>query len=147
MKESAYTSESGEIRYKDTKYIRRQSRSLSEERLAFRNGERLGDVSISIESGKTLRKVRRIVEKRVCHDYWNQRDSGRNTARNRYAMKHRVSNHLRNIYGFVPTGLQYAACSGFTFSLSLKIFPWPCQTPRPLYPGPRPRAGFSLCPR
>ena len=109
MKESAYTSEFGEIRYKDTKYIRRQSRYLSEERLAFKNGERLGDVSISIESGKTLRMVRRIVEKRVCQDYWNNGRSGRNTARNRYAMKHRVSNHLRNIYGFVPTGFRYAA--------------------------------------
>ena len=109
MKETAYTSEFGEIRYKDKKYIRRQSRSLSEERLSFRDGERLGDVSIGIESGKTLRKVRRIIEKRVCQDYWNQRESGRNTARNRYAMKHRVSNHLRNIYGFVPTGFRYAA--------------------------------------
>ena len=104
-----YTSEFGGIQYNDTKYIRRQSRSLSEERLAFRNGERLGDVSISIESGKTLRMVRRIVEKRVCQDYWNNGRSGRNTARNRYAMKHRVSNHLRNIYGFVPTGFRYAA--------------------------------------
>ena len=109
MKESIYTSEFGEIQYKDKKYIRRQSRSLSEERLSFRDGERLGDVSIGIESGKTLRKVRRIIEKRVCQDYWNQRESGRNTARNRYAMKHRVSNHLRNIYGFVPTGFRYVA--------------------------------------
>ena len=109
MKEYAYTSEFGEIQYKDKKYIRRQSRSLSEERLSFRDGERLGDVSIGIESGKTLRKVRRIIEKRVCQDYWNQRESGRNTARNRYAMKHRVSNHLRNIYGFVPTGFRYVA--------------------------------------
>ena len=109
MKESAYTSEFGEIRYKDTKYIRRQSRSLSEERLVFRNGERQGNLLISIESGKTLRMVRRIVEKRVCQDYWNNGRSGRNTARNRYAMKHRVSNHLRNIYGFVPTGFRYAA--------------------------------------
>ena len=109
MKESIYTSEFGEIQYKDKKYIRRQSRSLSEERLAFRGGERLGDVSISIESGKTLRKVRRIIEKRVCQDYWNNGRSGRDTARNRYAMKHRVSNHLRNIYGFVPTGFRYVA--------------------------------------
>ena len=106
MKASEYTSEFREIQYKDKKYIRRQSRYLSEERLAFRDGERLGDVSIGIESGKTLRKVRRIIEKR---DYWNQRESGRDTARNRYAMKHRVSNHLRNIYGFVPTGFRYAA--------------------------------------
>ena len=109
MKASEYTSEFGEIQHKDTRYIRRQSRSLSEERLSFRDGERLGDVSIGIESGKTLRKVRRIIEKRVCQDYWNQRESGRDTARNRYAMKHRVSNHLRNIYGFVPTGFRYAA--------------------------------------
>ena len=109
MKESAYTSEFGEIRYKDTKYIRRQSRSLSEERLAFRNGERLGDVSIGIESGRTLRKVRRIIEKRVCQDYWNHGRSGRKTAGNRYSMKRRVSNYLRNIYGFVPTGFRYVA--------------------------------------
>ena len=104
-----YTSEFAGIQYKDTKYIRRQSRSLSEERLVFRDGERQGNLLIRIESGKTLRKVRRNIEKRVCQDYWNQRESGRNTARNRYAMKHRVSNHLRNIYGFVPTGFRYAA--------------------------------------
>ena len=109
MKASEYTSEFREIQYKDKKYIRRQSRYLSEEMLAFRDGERLGDVSIGIESGKTLRKVRRIIEKRVCQDYWNQRESGGDTARNRYAMKHRVSNHLRNIYGFVPTGFLYVA--------------------------------------
>ena len=109
MKASEYTSEFREIQYKDKKYIRRQSRYLSEERLAFRDGERLRDVSIGIESGKTLRKVRRIIEKRVCQDYWNQRESGGDTARNRYAMKHRVSNHLRNIYGFVPTGFLYVA--------------------------------------
>ena len=109
MKGSPYTSEFGEIQYKDKKYIRRQSRSLSEERLSFRDGERLGDVSISIESGKTLRKVRRIIEKRVCQDYWNNGRAGRNTDRNRYAMKHRVSNHLRNIYGFVPAGFRYVA--------------------------------------
>lgn len=109
MKASEYTSEFGEIWYKDTRYIRRQSRSLSEERLAFRGGERLGDLSIGIEGGKTLRKVRRIIEKRVCQDYWNRGKSGRSTAGNRYAMKRRVSNHLRNIYGFVPTGFRYVA--------------------------------------
>lgn len=109
MKESAYTSEFGEIRYKDKKYIRRQSRSLSEERLAFRGGERLGDITIDIEDRKTIRKVRRIIEKRVCQHYWNQGKSGRNTAGNRYSMNHRVSNHLRNIYGFVPTGFRYVA--------------------------------------
>ena len=61
----------------DTKYIRRQSRSLSEERLCFRNGERMGDILIGIENGKTLRKVRRIIEKRVCQDYWNNGKPGR----------------------------------------------------------------------
>ena len=37
-------SEFGLIQYKDTKYIIRQSRSLSEGRLEFRGGERLGDI-------------------------------------------------------------------------------------------------------
>ena len=70
-------SEFGLIQYKDTKYIRRQSRSLSEERLCFRNGERMGDILIGIENGKTHRKVRRIIEKRVCQDYWNNGKPGR----------------------------------------------------------------------
>ena len=42
-----------QYQYKDTKYIRRQSRSLSEERLCFRNGERMGDILIGIENGKS----------------------------------------------------------------------------------------------
>ena len=109
MKASVNTSEFGEIQYKDTRDIRRQSRSLSEERLSFRDGERLGDISIGIEGGQTVRKVRRIIEKRVCQDYWNHGRSGRKTAGNRYYMKRRVSNHLRNIYGFVPTGFRYVA--------------------------------------
>lgn len=102
-----YTSEFGEIRYKDTKYIKRQSHYLSRERLAFRNGERLGEIAIGIESGKTLRMVRRIIEKRVCQDYWNNGRAGEGTARDRYRMKRRVSNQLRNIYGYVPTGFVY----------------------------------------
>ena len=109
MKTSEYTLKLGEIRYKNTRYIRRQSRSLSDERLTFRDGERLGDISIGIEGGKTLRKVRRIIEKRVCQDYWNHCRSGRETAGNWYNMKRRVSNHIRNIYGFVPTGFRYVA--------------------------------------
>ncbi len=104
-----YTLEFGKIRYKETKYIKRQSRSLSQERLAFKNGERLGDIAIGIENGKTLRKVRRIIEKRVCQDYWNNGRTGEGTARDRYRMKRRVSNQLRNIYGYVPTGFVYAA--------------------------------------
>ena len=58
---------------------------------------------------QALRIVRRIFEKRVCQDYWNQGKSGRDTAGHRYSMKHRLSNHLRNIYGFVPTGFRYVA--------------------------------------
>lgn len=104
-----YTLEFGKIRYKETKYIKRQSRSLSQERLAFKNGERLGDIAIGIENGKTLRKVRRIIEKRVCQDYWNNGRTGEGTGRDRYRMKRRVSNQLRNIYGYVPTGFVYAA--------------------------------------
>lgn len=88
--------------------IRRQSRALANEQLDFLDGTALGDVDIFIESGETRRKVRRIIEKRVCQGLHRK---GRPTTSNysRYTGKHRVTNHLKNIYGKVPTGFLYAA--------------------------------------
>ena len=94
------------VLYKNMKGIKNLSRSMAEERLAFLDGTALGDVDIFIESGETRRKVRRIVEKRVCQDLnarW--RHSGSNDRR--YVERRRVSNQMRNIYGKVPEEVIY----------------------------------------
>ena len=89
--------------HKDSKYIKRMSDAISAERLQFKDGKSLGDLNLLIEDATTVRKVRRIVEKRVCQSYWVHRptrDCGGNYSR--YATKRRVANQLKNIYGYVP---------------------------------------------
>ena len=49
------------IRFSETKFILNQTRKLADERLAFLDGKRLGDVSIRIEDNACCRKIRRIV--------------------------------------------------------------------------------------
>lgn len=93
----------------DRKHIRRESKTLADEKILFMDNVRLGDISIGIEDGVTQRKVRRIIEKRVCQNYWKARQRGGNSASNRYAMRRRVSNHFKNIYGFVPVGFEYVS--------------------------------------
>lgn len=95
------------IQYRERKNIKRQSLALAYERLKFRNGEKLSDILISIEGGATRRKVRRIIEKRVCQNYW--KNSHRESAANRFKMKRFISNQMKNIYGRVPIGFFYAA--------------------------------------
>lgn len=58
-----------------TSYSRRQqydelSRAIASERLAFLDGAEIGSLILTDEAGETRRKVRRIVEKRVCQTYW-----------------------------------------------------------------------------
>ena len=57
---------------------------------------------------QTRKKVRRIVEKRVCQGYWKQAGSKYSDNHSRYRTRHHVSNHLKNIYGEVPCGFRYA---------------------------------------
>ena len=96
--------------YSETGYIKSQTQNLANERLAFRDGERLGDVSILIEDNATCRKIRRIMEKRVCQTFWKNASVGKRAGnRARYETRHQVSNHFKNIYGAVPTGFQYYA--------------------------------------
>lgn len=92
----------------EMKHIKNFSDSLSDERLAFMDGRRLGDVDIFIESNATLRKVRRIIEKRTCQEYWRSR-GGRPTGGDRQKMRRNVTNQFKNIYGAVPTGFTYCA--------------------------------------
>lgn len=94
--------------HSETKYIKKQSDMLSDERLSFMDGLRLGDVDIRIESNATVRKVRRIMEKRICQEYWRNRLGHRDNG-DRQAMRHHLSNHMRNIYGIVPKGFRYCA--------------------------------------
>jgi hypothetical protein len=94
--------------HSEMKYIKNMSGMLSEERLSFLDGKRLCDVDIFIESNSTVRKVRRIIEKRVCQEYWRTRsDKGDNGDRQR--MRRHVSNHFKNIYSAVPSGYRYCA--------------------------------------
>lgn len=94
----------------EKKYIKNQSAALAEERLTFLDGERLGDLSIRIESNATCRKVRRIMEKRVAQEFWRNAPQGKKSGNGaRYRMRRNVSNHFRNIFGTVPEGFRYCA--------------------------------------
>ena len=98
------------LRYSETKFIKNQSKVIAEQRLEFMDGERLGDVSIGIESNATCRKVRRIIEKRVAQNFWRNASSVKKQGNGaRYQTRRYVSNHLKNIYGEVPTGFHYYA--------------------------------------
>ena len=94
--------------YSESGFIKKQSQNLANERLAFSEGKRLGDVSLLIEDNATCRKIRRIMEKRVCQSFW--KNSSRVKQRGncaRYETRHQVSNHIKNIYGAVPEGFTY----------------------------------------
>ena len=111
MRNTAYTPSCicRSSRFCEQKHIRRQTRALSDERLDFLDGASLGDVDIFIETGDTRRKVRRIVEKRICQDlYRRNKAASYNDNYGRYNEKHRVANSLKNIYGGFP-GSAYAA--------------------------------------
>ena len=94
--------------HSEKKYIKNISESLSGERLGFMDGRRLGDIDIFIEDNATVRKVRRILEKRVCQEYWRTR-GGNGGNGDRQRMRQHVSNQFRNIYGGVPSGVRYCA--------------------------------------
>ncbi len=91
--------------YSETAYIKGRTRKIREERLDFMDGERLGDLSIGIESNATLRKVRRIIEKRVSQDYYKAHSHVKGSAR--YGIRRHTSNTLRNLYGYVPESFTY----------------------------------------
>ena len=95
--------------YSESKRIKRQSYALAEERLGSMNGKRLGDLDIAVEGGATIRKVRRILEKRVSQKYWKSAFPKDYTNYSRHTTKWHLTNQMKNIYGFVPTGFVYCA--------------------------------------
>ena len=85
-------------------------RSIAEEKLAFKDGAELGSLSIGIEDGATKRMVRRIVEKRVCKEYWmQQKRSEVSGNKHRAATKKYVSRVTQKIFGQPVTGFSYLA--------------------------------------
>lgn len=96
--------------HSEKRFIKNQSYAIAEERLAFLDGERLGDLSIGIEDNATCRKIRRIMEKRVAQNFWRNASYGKKQGNGaRYETRHHVSNHFKNIFGEVPKGFRYAA--------------------------------------
>lgn len=85
-------------------------RSIAEEKLSFKEGTELGSLSIGIEDGATKRMVRRIVEKRVCKEYWKlHKNVVVSDNKHRSATKKYVSSVTRKIFGQPVRGFLYAA--------------------------------------
>lgn len=97
-----------DMKHCEKKYIKNQTRRISDVKLNFKGGVALGDVDIFIDGGKTRSKVRRIIEKRVCQDYYRKFNRKYPDNMNRYSTRRHVSNHLKNIYGDVPGGFRCA---------------------------------------
>ena len=98
------------IPFSETKYILNRTRKLSEERIEFLGGKRLGEVSIGIEDNACCRKIRRIVEKRTAQALRKNGERGRLKGNGiRYQMRRNVSNQFKNLFGLVPEGFHYCA--------------------------------------
>lgn len=93
------------IYYSNTSYIKAKTSAIRNGRLDFMEGKKLGDLSIRIEDNATVRKMRRIVEKRVSQNYYSKNPDIKRSAK--YATRHHMSNILKNIYGTVPEGFRY----------------------------------------
>lgn len=100
----SFSAESGMPLFRNRKHIRNQSSSLACEQLSFLGGKPLGEIDIFTETGETQRKVRRIIEKRVCQDLHRRGRTGKGNF-TRYSSRRRVSNQFRNIFGGIPASM------------------------------------------
>ena len=88
------------IRFSEAKFILKQTRKLADERLAFMDGKRLGDVSIGIEDNANCRKIRRIIEKRQAQSLRKNNKRAKLAGNGaRYHTRHNVSNQFKNLFG------------------------------------------------
>lgn len=76
-----------------------ETKRIFEEKLRFKEGMLLRNFDIETECKSDSRKVRRIIEKRMCQAYHrrNKRSSDENTNRERYWMKRATAYQLYNI--------------------------------------------------
>lgn len=112
MRNTSYTTDcnNNSISFSKQKHILRQTNALASEKLCFLDGANLGDVDLYCEKGDTRRKVRRIIEKRVCQSlYRRNKAASYNDNFGRYNEKHRVANSLKNLYGSYYESSEYAA--------------------------------------
>lgn len=81
------------VRYRDT------TRKLYSERLRFAGDVSLRSMDVNIADGQTSRKVRRIVEKRMCQAYYRQSKilARRDNNHSRQDMRRAVSYQLQNL--------------------------------------------------
>lgn len=80
--------------------FRGETQKIFDEKLRFMGGKPLRSFDIDTEAGCDSRKVRRIIEKRMCQAYWKMnKGCGRKTASNsdRYWMRRATSFQLYNI--------------------------------------------------
>lgn len=84
--------------------------SIAAEKLAFKKEVPLGSLHIAVEDGETKRKVRRIVEKRVCKEYWKARKNIVITDnKHRAATKKYVSRITKKIFNGLGQEFPYVA--------------------------------------
>lgn len=95
--------------YRDRKSIKRQTMAIANERLDILDGANLEDIDILGISGEARRKVRRIIEKRVCQELYRKQRAWTADNYGRYNEKRRLSNTLKNIYGQFPYSSEFAA--------------------------------------
>jgi len=72
------------------------TKRLFKEKLRFKDGQYLRNVDIDLVDGNTSRKIRRIVEKRVCQAYYQKHKKNEGNG-GRHAMKRSSSFHLHSI--------------------------------------------------
>lgn len=88
--------------YSTTKRLaKRRSASLYQVSLNFMNGRSIKELSYKEEEGDTRRKVRRIIEKRVCQKLHNQMDNldGNDM---RYRERRQSAKYVKRICGRNP---------------------------------------------
>ena len=83
--------------YCNRKSIKRQTMAIASERLDILDGANLEDIDILGISGENRRKVRRIIEKRVCQDLYRKQRAWTADNYGRYNEKRRLSPTLRSL--------------------------------------------------
>ena len=76
------------------------TKKLYSEKLKFKDGKSLREADVTLMEGKDARKVRRIVEKRMCQEYHRQHKDAagyRSTAKTRHGMDRAVSYEIHNL--------------------------------------------------